>query len=115
MDIFRGYAIDVRCRYFLDFRRILVEPVGGISIELVGHALGENFIGRVEAEDECVEDRVFGLLDFIVGDGILGQIVDVFIERLDGLDCALAFGSRDKLQDAGMAEVGANAAAYVVG
>ena len=115
MDIFRCYAIDIRCRYSLYFRRILVEPVGGISIELVCHALGENFIGRVEAEDECVEDRVFGLLDLIFVDGILGHIVDVFVERLDRLDCALAFGSRDKLQDAGMAEVGANAATYVVG
>ena len=65
VDILCGNAIHVRSIYFLNLGRILVEPVGGIAVELVGHALGENLIRRIEAEDECVEDGVFRVLDFL--------------------------------------------------
>ncbi len=65
MDILCRYAIDVGGGHFLDFRGKLVEPVRGISVEFVGEALGENLVGRVEAEDESVQDGVFRLLEFL--------------------------------------------------
>ena len=47
--------------------------------------------------------------------GFLREIVDIFIERLNRFDRALALGPDDELQDAGMPEVRADAAADVVG
>ena len=35
------------------------------------------------------------MLDFLVGNGLLRQIVDVFIERLDRFDRALALGAQE--------------------
>ena len=96
MQILGGHAVDVGGRDFLDFRLVLVEPVGRISVVLVGHALAENFVGRVEAEDEGVEDGVFGVLDFVVGDGLLGEVVDVFVGGLNRFDGALRSWCRSK-------------------
>ena len=83
MHIFRRDAIHVGSRYLLDFHEILVEPIGGVSVEFISDALGQNFVGGVEAEDKRVQDGVLGLLDLIVGDGLLSQVVDVLIEGLD--------------------------------
>ncbi len=115
VQVLGGDAVHVGCSDLLDFRLIFVEPVGRISVIFVGHALAENFVGRVEAEDEGVEDGVFGALDFVVGDGMFGEIVDVFAGGLNRFDRASALGADRNLQNAGMAEVGANASADAVG
>ena len=114
MQILGGDPVGIGCRDLLDFRLIFVEPVGRISVILVGHALAENLVRRVETEDERVENGVFGTLDFVVGDGLLRQIVDVFSGSLNGFDGALTLGADRHLQDAGMAEVGADASTDAV-
>jgi hypothetical protein len=86
VQILGGDAVHVGGGDFLDFRLVLVEPVGRVAVVFVGHALAENFVGRVEAEDERVEDGVFGVLDFFVGDGVLGEVVDIFIGGLNGFN-----------------------------
>src|SRR5580698_8249335 len=82
-----------------------------------GHFLNlcRKLVGRVETEDESVEDGVFGALDFFVREGLFGQVVDLFIHRLDRFDRALALGADEELQNAGMPEVGADAASDFVG
>ena len=108
-------AVHVRGGDLFDLRLILVEPVGRISVVLVGHAFAENLVGRIEAEDEGVEDGIFGALNFVVGDGLLGEIVDVISGGLNGFNGTLTFGSNRNLQDASVAEVGSDAAADAVG
>src|SRR5277367_1425728 len=110
MQIFCRYSIYIGCSDFLNLGGILVQPVQRVAVEFVGHALGENFVGRVEAEDERIENGVFGMLNLFISDGLLSQSVDVFVEGLNGFDGALALGAHSELQDAGMPEVGTDAA-----
>ncbi len=58
--------------------------------------------------------RVFGVLDFFVGDGVSREIVDVFIGRLNSFDGGPALGADRNLQNAGMSEIGADASADAV-
>ncbi len=115
VNVFCGYTVHILRGDFLNFHRIFIKPVGRISVELIGHAFGENFVGRVETEDEGVEDGVFGVPDLLVRDRLLGQIIDIFVERLHRLYRALAFCAGHELHHAWMAEVRSDAAAYVVG
>src|SRR5579871_2524676 len=115
MNVLGGDAVHIRGGDFFNFGRKLVEPVSRIAIELISHALGQNLVGRVEPENECIEDRVLRLLDFDIGNGLAGEIVDVFIQSFDGFDRALALGSDDEALHAGMAEIGTDAAAHFIG
>src|SRR5579859_5710109 len=108
MQILGGNTNHVGSVDLFDFRLILVEPVGRISVILVGHALGEDLVGRVEAEDERIEDGVFRALDLVVSNGLLGEIVNVLINSLNGFDGALALGSHGNAQNAGMPEIRAD-------
>ena len=62
-----------------------------------------------------VQDGILGALDFGVGDGMLGHIVNLLIQRLDGFERAGALRSHGQAHDARMIEGGSNAAADGVG
>ena len=115
MEILCGYTVRIGGGDLLDFCLVAVQPVGGIAVELIGHALGQNLVGRVEAEDEGVQDLIFGVFDFVLGDRIFGKILDIFFDCLHGLDRALTLRGHRDLCDAGMPEVRANPSAHAVG
>ena len=54
------------------------------------------------------------MLDFVFRDRLLSKVIDIFIERLHRFDRALALGPHGELLNAGMPEIGSDAAAYVV-
>ena len=63
----------------------------------------------------AVQDGILGQLDFGRGNGMLGHIVDLLVQGLDGFQRGGAFRSHGQAHHAGMIEGGSNAAADGVG
>src|ERR1700722_18413410 len=66
-------------------------------------------------KDERVQDCILRVLDFVFRNGMLSDIVDIFVKRLNGFNCALTLCAHHELQESGMSEIGTDASAYVVG
>ena len=111
MKVLCGDAVYVSNGRLLDARAILLEEIQRVAIELVGHTLAQNFVGRVEVEDERIEDGILGALDLVIGNRMGLEVVDILVEGLDGLDGSLALGAEHEAGDAGMVEGRADAAA----
>src|ERR1051326_6738360 len=90
MDVFGDDAGDVSGLNFLNSATEALEKVRWIAVELVGHALTQDFVRRVEVKDERVQQGILGALDLVVVDRIGLQLVEFLIECLNGFDCALA-------------------------
>src|SRR5208282_4453187 len=69
----------------------------------------------IETEDKRIQNRVLGALDLRIVDGTLGEVGDLFIERLNGLDGRLALRHYHQPQHSGMIPAGAHSAADSVG
>ena len=72
----------IRRRHLFDSGAEAIQVVGGIAIEFVSHAFAQNLVGRIEIEDETVQDGILGALDLGFGNRMLGYIVDLFVEGL---------------------------------
>src|SRR5262252_2390757 len=81
-----------------------LEIVSRIAIKLVSHALTQYLVGRIEIEDERIEDRVLRLLDFDVRQRVRRKIVDLLIERTNRLNRAGTLRSHGNIQHTGMVE-----------
>ena len=115
VEILCGDAIDVRHGGLLNSGTIFLKKVQRVAIELVRHALAQNFVRRIEIENEGIEDGILGALDFVFCNGLLLQFVEIVVERLNRFHRAFALGAQHETADAGMIESGANAAADGVG
>src|SRR5208337_4238528 len=79
------------------------------------HLLAQDFLRSVEAEDERVQDLVFGSRQFLRSRGIVAHIIDFFVQRLDTFDRGGALGLHPNFGQPRMAKASADAASYVVG
>ena len=93
MQILLADAVDVRSRHFLDPGPIAFQEIRRITIELIRHALAQDFVGSIEIENECIQDRVLRARDLLIRDRIRFQLVYFRIERLYRLDGTRALRS----------------------
>src|SRR5579862_3922955 len=107
-----GYdALHIRRLNFFDPGSKTLEKVGGIPVKLVRHPFAQDLFWGVEVEDEGIENRIFGPLDLVFGDGVGLQIINLLVQRLHRLDRALALGSHRNSLDAWVIESASNAPA----
>ena len=114
MQIFRNDPRHVCRSHLFNASAIAFKEVCRISVILIRHTFTKDFIRRIKVEDERIEDRVFRPCDLRVRDRLLAQIVDLSVERLNGLDRGQTLGSHGELQNSRMIEVGSNSSAYAI-
>ncbi len=86
MKIFRGDASYVSGGYLFDSGAEALEVIRGVAVEGVGHLFAQYFCGGVEIEDEGIEDGILGAMDFLVGERIFREAVNIFEQCLDSFD-----------------------------
>ena len=97
-----GHSRHVGGRYLFYSGAEPIEIVEGISIEFVSHLFAQNLFRRIQIEDEAVQDGILGSLDLRFRNWILGDTVNLLIQRLNRFDRAAALGPHLQSQSAEM-------------
>src|SRR5207247_11405388 len=111
-QLIRGNARDVGNLHLFYSGSVLFQKIGRVPVEFVRHALSQDLFWCIKIEDEGIQDRVFGLLNFRLRNRLLRQVIDLLIHRLNGFHCALAFRPYWEAQNSRMVEGCPNSASY---
>ena len=115
MQILRGNARDVGNLHLFYSGSVLFQKIGRVPVEFVRHALAQDLFWCIKIEDEGIQDRVLGLLNFRLSNRLLRQVIDLLIHRLNGFHGALALGPHREAQNSWMIECRPNSSANRIG